>query len=458
MVEKQILTIKREPMREKPITLRVIGETRRVRKPDCSGSIGSRVVTVLKAAIQQVSSGEMKFSVRNLFYAVRELHDKKFPGCRFYKTYDGFSQDFLRGYEKRHGKISGLTRMARGKYATPQEDGGTYEFDIKPGMRFVRGCSNKVLIVEKAGLYGMMMENRFDIRLDVVLAYTQGFTTEAGRNMLIDAQSRGLDVCVLHDYDVAGLLIYSTLLKPTKRLDTYLEREGVYDLGLNWEVITEIREDRDMTPESVVLNKSHTTALGNMLDEGLISGEEYDLLREGRIELNQLTPLELLEWLEKRLEALGLWKTIPEQDVLDERLEGHIDDALKSDVSSRAFDLDWSLLRVFGVDKIFKSLLDLNTALGDLSKDEVRDIINELYVPGLEVSEIEADLREDPMRFWVVAMEDRAGSMIAELNSELDTTLQEPGEGMMRRIREGESVKLALTEVEDALSAWSSDR
>ncbi len=425
---------------------------------DCSGSIGSRVVRVLDAAIQQVSSGGMAFTVRNLFYGVRELHAKNFPGCKFYKTYDGFSQDFLRGYEKRHGKIPGLTRMGRGKYLYPEEQGTRREGDIKPGMYFSEGCANKVIIVEKEGLYTMMKANKFDVRLDTVLAFTSGFTTEAGRNMLIEAQSRGLDVCVLHDYDIAGLLIYSTLMKPTKRLDTYLRQRGLHDLGLNWEVITEIREIRDMTPEPVYLNKSHVTALGNMLDEGEITGEEYDLLREGRIELNQLTPLELLEWLEKRLESLDLWKTIPEQDTLDERLEGHIDDALKSDVSTRAFDLDWSILKVFGVDKVFQALLDLSTALGNLSKDEVREIINELDMPGLEVSEVEADLRDDPMRFWVVAMENRASAMIATLNEELDTTLQEPSEDMMERIREGESVKSALTEAEAALEAWSAER
>ncbi len=427
-------------------------------KRDCSGSIGSRVVRVLDAAIQQVSSGGMAFTVRNLFYGVRELHAKNFPGCKFYKTYDGFSQDFLRGYEKRHGKIPGLTRMGRGKYLYPEEQGNRREGDIKPGMYFNEGCANKVIIVEKEGLYTMMKANKFDVRLDTVLAFTSGFTTEAGRNMLIEAQSRGLDVCVLHDYDIAGLLIYSTLMKPTKRLDTYLRQRGLHDLGLNWEVITEIREIRDMTPEPVYLNKSHVTALGNMLDEGEITGEEYDLLREGRIELNQLTPLELLEWLEKRLESLDLWKTIPDQETLDDTLETHIDDRLKDGVSSRATDLEVTLLEKFGVKDIYLKLIDLGNALKNKSGGEVRSIINDLVFPKMTVEEIETMLRDDPMRYWTMAMEAKADGMIDELSEELDQELEEPGEAMMNRIKDVEDVRKALAEVEAALEAWSAER
>ena len=457
MVKKQTLTLRKEPMRNKPIELVVIGERDRerpVRKPDCSGSIGSRVVTVLAEAIEQVSSGGMAFTVRNLFYAVRELHGKKFPGCKFFKTYDGFSQDFLRGYEKRHGKISGLTRMGRGKYLYPEQQGTRREGDIKPGMWFNEGCANKVIIVEKEGLYTMMKANKFDVRLDTVLAYTSGFTTEAGRNMLIDAQSRGLNVCVLHDYDVAGLLIYSTLTKPTKRLDTYLSGEGLYDLGLNWEVITEIRKSRDMTPESVSLNKSHVTALGNMLDEGLISGEEYDLLRDGRIELNQLTPLELLEWLEKRLEDLGLWKTIPEQCDLDDALNNHIDEKLKGDAYSRATDLEEAILKAFGFKDIYDKMTSLAVALDGTSKEEVKDLIDGLEFPELSVKKLEEMLRDDPMRFWVVAMETEAEGMIDDLNEELDVDLEEPDEEMMARIKKDEDVKEALAAVNEALAAW----
>lgn len=459
MIKKQNITYIKEPMREKPVELVVIGERDRgppVLEPDCSGSIGERVMVVLDAAVEQVSKGSMTFSVRNLFYAVRELHDKLFPGCDFYKKYDSFAQDFLRAYNKKYTRISGLTRMARGKYASPQEDGRTYEWDIKPGMKFIPGCSNKLLIVEKAGLYEAMKENRFDIRLDVVLAYTQGFTTEAGRNMLIEAQEQGYDVCVLHDYDVAGLLIYDSLTKPTKRLDTYLEAEGLYDVGLNWEVITEIRKSRSMTPESVRLNKSHVTALGGMLDRGVISGEEYDLLRDGRIELNQLTPLELLEWLEKRLDDLGLWKTIPEQCDLDDSLNGHIDDRLKADVGSRASDLDWAILKAFGVEDVYSRLLELSEALRGKSKKEVVKLIDDLAFPDMTVKKLEEMLREDPVRYWTVAMKDEAEGMVNDLNEELDGSLDEPGDELLERIKEEEGVEEALAAVEEALREWES--
>jgi len=300
----------------------------------------------------------------------------------------------------------------------------------------------------------MMKANRFDIRLDTILAYTSGFTTEAGRDMLIKAQSWGLDVCVLHDYDVAGLQIYDTLTRPTKRLDTYLVGSQLYDLGLNWEVITEIRESRDMTPEPVHLNKAHVTSLGNMLDEGLISGEEYDLLRDSRIELNQLTPKELLEWLEKRLDSLGLWKTIPEQTTLDDSLNSHIDGRLKDDVGSRASDLDWAILRAFGVEDVFSRLLELSTALRGKSKKEVVKLIDDLEFPEMTVVELEGMLREDPVRYWTAAMKTEAEGMVNDLNEELDGSLDEPGDTMLRRIKEEEGVEEALAAVQEALQEW----
>jgi len=63
------------------------------------------VLLKMLEAIERVSSGgTMKFSMRNLFYAVIEIFHKKFPGEKFYE-YNSFTQDFLRTYEKQHGKM-----------------------------------------------------------------------------------------------------------------------------------------------------------------------------------------------------------------------------------------------------------------------------------------------------------------------------------------------------------------
>ncbi len=406
---------------------------------DCSGSIGSRVVQILDQAITQVSAGDMEFSVRNLFYATREIHSKQWPNCKFYKTYDGFAQDFLRSYEKQHGKIPGLTRMARGKVASPNEWGGTSESDIKPGMYFQSGCSNKVLIVEKAGLYEVMKANKFDVRLDVTLAYTQGFTTEAGRDMLIVAQNRGLDIVVLHDYDIAGILIYETLTKPTKRLQTFLRREGLYDLGLNWEVIQEIRTRREMTPESVTLNKAHTTALSNLLDAGTISLEEYELLQTGRIELNQLTPLELLEWLERRLDDLGLWKTIPEQCDLDVTLQEYLEEKVDTKADRNADSLSSLMLEKLEMRDIFIKLGELSSALKRAAMTEVEKVIEELEYPTMKVEDLEKSLRDDPTRFWLRAMETDAADMVTDLKDEVD--FSEPSDDLVKILTDDEGVQ-----------------
>jgi len=417
-------------------------------------TISSRILTVLDDAITQVSDGDMKFSVRNLFYAVMELYKKRFLGVKFYKNYDSFSQDFLRSYEKLHGKISGLTRERRGNYLFPNEDGSRKEGQVGPNVLLQSGCGNKIIIVEKAGLYENMKENKFDVRLDAVLMYTSGFTTEAGRDLLIQAEDRGLTVCVLHDYDVAGLLIYETLTKPTKRLNTWLSSRSTVDVGLNWEVIEKIREERDMTPEPTNINKSQLTALGNMLDEGVISGIEYDFLRDGRIELNQLTPRELLEWLEKRLDELGLWKTVPSQDELNTTFKGHLDDNLEDGVHDRGTDLRLSLMEGFGLTELYDGLVGLAATLSDRSRDDVRDLIGELDFPTMSAVDLEESLRENPMRYWTKAMEEDGDPMLGELENELDGAVAEPSDELKDRIKEDESVRDYLVDIKNAVEAY----
>ncbi len=65
------------------------------------------------------------------------------------------------------------------------------------------------------------------------------------------------------------------------------------------------------------MGKEDLGKLKGILGRGEITEEDYEFLLRGRIELNALTPTELLEWLEKRLEELDLWKTVPEQEELD---------------------------------------------------------------------------------------------------------------------------------------------
>jgi len=317
-------------------------------------TIADRVREILSEAVEHVSNGgTMKFDIRSLFYAVREIYLKRWSGEKFYE-YNSFTQDFMRSYEKQHGKIKGLVRGPRGKYCVPDEYGWRTESDVKPDLYLMRGIGNKIIVVEKMGLFEQMLANNFDKRLDCILMTTQGFTSEAGREALLQVQEWGLPVCVLHDFDVNGILIKETLTKPTKRLDTEIDPEILVDVGLNWEVVGRLREERDLTPEPVSLSTQDKSKLLGMLQRREIERDEAEFLMYGRVELNALTPRELLDWLEQRLEALDLWKTVPTQEQLDELIKRSyvqkLAENLLSDVKER--------IGFYDVEELFSKLAE----------------------------------------------------------------------------------------------------
>lgn len=362
-------------------------------------NIGVLVEQILPEAIERVSSGgKMKFSARNLFYAVREIFLKSFPEEQFYKDYDNFTQGFLRRYERKHGKIPGLVRERRGFYAYPTEQGKDYEYSVEPGLTLCRGIANKIIAIEKEGLYSVMKENRFDIRLEAIIITTQGFTTEAGRELLIQAEETGLPVCVLHDYDVNGVLIHKTLTRPTQRLDIHVSK--VVDLGLNWKIVKKLMDERGLIPEPVILKKEDLGKLEGMKERGEITYEEYEFLKKYRVELNALTPTELIEWLEQRLKELKLWKTVPTQEQLDEEFKVGYTDTLRDVRSALAYEFKNELAENLGLQQIHDSVLKVMSNMYLFMSQKIQDYLNNLNIEIPGVNEFKELMEKNMNVYW----------------------------------------------------------
>jgi len=366
----------------------------------------------------------MKFGIRSLWYAVIERFHKKWPGEKFYQ-YNSFTQDFLRAYEKEHGKIPGLIRGPRGMSCGVDADGFRVEDIVKPEVRVYQGIGNKILVVEKLELYEVMKENNFDKRLDCILMSTQGFTTEAGREALLQIEEAGLRVCLLHDYDVNGVLIMETLTKPTKRLETELDPNNLVDVGLNYDVVSELMESRGLTPEPVNLAQQDLSKLEGMLERGEISQEEYDFLEGGRVELNALTPAELLEWLEKRLEELDLWKTVPEQEELDETMK----DEMISELEDTRKDLVWDLRRSvedeLGLTKIWDALYAIRDKIESRLDAEISERMEDVEYPTKDVDEFKEELRENMEKYWKALAEEIAGELVEDIKEPVKEKVEE---------------------------------
>ena len=445
--------------------------------------IKDRVEPLIDRATDVVSEGgTMKFTVRNLFYKVRELFlTENFvcpvcgeqvkllefpdtficgqghtaggdslkplvPGLRFY-LYDSFSQDFLTAYEKNQGKIENMLREERGKLSYPDfdMDYNSYEegIDTEAVDSFTPGVGNKVIMVEKLGLFHMIRANNFDRRLDAILVSTEGFSTEAARLIMVGAAAQGLPVCILHDYDINGLLIYETLLQPTKRRDSFVNGR-VHDLGFTYEQL----RDFGKRPEPVELKKGDIGKLSGLLTDSKVTEEEYKFLLRYRVELNALTPLELLRWLEAELERRDLWKTIPDEDELRQEAEDRIRAELWVFVDSLAGSVAEALLEEFGLDRV-QELID---EIIDYAESRARERI---HLPEVEssatVDDLIEKLKQRREQYWKEIAQEMGSKESLDFKDELASQVDGEREGWVDEIGRHEAIASKLEEIKQLL-------
>ncbi|MBA7676553.1 hypothetical protein ES703_84795 [subsurface metagenome] len=449
--------------------------------------IKDRVEPLIPRAVVAISEGgTMRFTVRNLFYKVREFFltenfvcptcgsqvsllefpdtfacsnghtvsgDELRPlvkGLRFY-LYNSFAQDFLTGYQKASGKIGGLLNEERGKLAFPEFDRNYDEYesfehgiDTEAIDRFEPGVGNKVIMVEKMGLFHMMRANDFDRRLDAILICTEGFSTEAARLIMVGAAALGLPICILHDYDINGLLIHDTLLEPTKRRDSFIEGT-TYNLGFTYEQLKVLMK----RPEPVELKKGDKGKLKGLLTDAKISSEEYEFLLKYRVELNALTPLELLRWLEAELEQRDLWKTIPDEVQLREEAESQMRAELRDYRVGLASDVAVSILEELGLDRA-RELID---GIESYAQDRAMEEIGWPYVESeASVDELVKRLKERPFNYWKHTARVMGLEESAPFKDEMDGLVDEGKERWAQKITQQEPVQDKLGEIREALT------
>lgn len=402
-------------------------------------TIGSLVREIIPQAVQQTSQGGMVFTIRSLFYAVRQIYLTTFIGQPFYKEYNSFTQDFMPQYEKSYGRISGMVREPRGAYASVDEYATRHTEQLETGTTMRFGCGNKVIAVEKSGLWRAMVENRFDIKLDAILLSTQGFSTEAGREVLYEAYSSGKPVIILHDFDINGVLIHRTLQEPTKRRDSYIPT--VLDIGLNWEWVQKLEEAGEILPEPVgILSKQDASKLEGLLERGDIEYGAYEFLQEQRVELNALTPLRLMEFLESRLDELDLWKTVPEQDDLDNHLKSVTDDKLSEIRTSLADDFETELFRSMGLIDIYDKMVELRWNIESRVRDKLRELLEtDDFDPDLiDVDDFIKRLRENPFQFWRRLADTIGAENAEEVENAYNDAIDEMKDGIIDEITDEE--------------------
>lgn len=256
-------------------------------------------------------SREYRFSLRQLFYAVRpHVLDllKVEPGYNYFAK-------IITDFEAENGEIEGMYRDPRGTVYHPHTREeiqlGTMQVEQyqRPEHTF-----NKVIYCEKEGIFPILKAAQWPEHHDCALMTSKGFASRAARDLLdlLGESDEELQVFCIHDADASGTLIYQSLQEGTKArpgrkvqiINLGLEPEEALDMGLQ---VEDVKRDT---------NKRQPVA--EYVDE-----DWQDWLQAHRVELNAMSTPQLLAWLDKKMKAYE-GKLIPPGDVLEDRLEREV--------------------------------------------------------------------------------------------------------------------------------------
>ena len=148
-----------------------------------------------------------------------------------------------------------------------------------------------------------LMDNGIDGCEEAEVAPVMVITVTCGGN--------GLPLFVLHDFDVAGFMILGTLQRDTRRY-AFSNTINVVDLGVRLEDI------EDLEREPAAATKTRPDILREQLAENGATGTEIDILLDERVELNAMPSNALIEMIERKLNASGIEKVVPDHALLAE--------------------------------------------------------------------------------------------------------------------------------------------
>jgi hypothetical protein len=282
--------------------------------PRSEGSKKAIIIDHLPAAITHAGGGSHRFSLRTLFYAMRHVLSLE----RLSLPLWGWFCQVITEYEEEQGQdIPGIYRNDRGKLYIPH-----LRKEIPLGTltveqyKHVAWTYNKVLYVEKEGIYEIIKASGWAERNDCLLVTSQGFATRAARDVIdLLAESDGeLQFFCIHDGDAYGTLIHEKLQEATKARGA--RRIRIVNLGLDpWQglgmglAVEQAAKDE---------NGQKRKPVGEYVRQQGLEWEEW--LQTQRIELNAMTTPQLLEWLDCSMKKHGNGKILPPDEVLSAHL------------------------------------------------------------------------------------------------------------------------------------------
>ena len=337
--------LKRHADKERRVSQRAMEHHARMQRREIP-SVKQAAWAVLAQAYAHASgNGRYPANARQIMYAARPLVLALTDG-KCWKNSDYFTQDLLPGFlaaDPDRTASWDVVFDARGHFAEPytgeQIGLGTVEVrdyvatwqdealptgqtavtlphtiqTVGPQHRY-----RNVLFIEKEGFNPLLAQAQISERYDLALMSTKGMSVTAARQLVEALSHLGVRVFVLHDFDKSGFSIVQTLRGDTRRY-TYSTAPTVIDLGLR---LTDV-EEMGLQEEEVSYGRG-VDPRENLRANGATEEECDFLVREGgpdgwegaRVELNSMTTVQFIDWLEAKLEAHNVEKFVPSDAAL----------------------------------------------------------------------------------------------------------------------------------------------
>ncbi|MGD0108723.1 MAG: hypothetical protein ABSC06_32505, partial [Rhodopila sp.] len=272
-----------------------------------------------KAIAATSEDGKYIFSQRNLFYRVRPFVEQETGQALGWSNFTSILTD----YEAEHGNIAGLIRDDRGSFHDLEASIGLGTTAVsnyqRPDWQF-----HKLLFCEKEDHVRILQQAGWPERHDCAVMSSKGYASRAARDVIDaiadTAEHEPVTVFCIHDADAAGTMIAQSLQEATRARGR--RRVDIIDIGLQpWDAI-----EMGLPLEDVSHGKPQPVAAYVL---GRDDGNRWRIwLQHHRVELNAMTPGELVRWLDENVEKHGDLKVVPPADIAISALRDGIRDAI----------------------------------------------------------------------------------------------------------------------------------
>jgi len=317
-------------------------------------SVKEAAYQVMAAAYRKASSGgTLPANARQIMYAARPDIIRLTGNPTPWKHSSYFTQTLLPDFINEHPDLTAdwdVVFDARGHFREPHtgHQFGLGTLEVRQYLawwqrRLAPGLANLVLphhlqtagpwhryqyalFIEKEGFDQLLDQARLMERYDLALMSTKGMTVVAARQLIERLSLEGVTILVVHDFDKYGLEILHKFTTNTRRYQ-YADVPTVIDLGLRLEEALQMGlESEPMTFHSKVNPCESLRSCGASEAECAFLVEPgqprytWDdkprLWRMQRIELNAMTSQQFLDWLEAKVQAVGVAKVVPDPETL----------------------------------------------------------------------------------------------------------------------------------------------